>query len=78
MLGESKFKVFLDLLNTASKEELIWMNGYLNGLVHGQGAKPATAAEEGAPAVSKITIVYGTETGNSKRRIYRQHRQNAC
>src|SRR5918993_352532 len=67
MLGESKFKIFLDLLNTASKEELIWMNGYLNGLVQGQTAKPSTTAAEITPAVSKITIVYGTETGNSKR-----------
>ncbi len=67
MLGESKFKIFLDLLNTASKEELIWMNGYLNGLVQGQVAKPAPAVEEATPGVNKITIVYGTETGNSKR-----------
>ncbi|MDO9374176.1 MAG: flavodoxin domain-containing protein [Ferruginibacter sp.] len=67
MLGESKFKIFLDLLNTASKEELIWMNGYLNGLVQGQVAKPAPAVAEATPGVNKITIVYGTETGNSKR-----------
>lgn len=66
MLGESKFKILLDLVNTASKEELIWMNGYLNGVVKSQVANTVVAGTA-APAVNKITIVYGTETGNSKR-----------
>ena len=66
MLGDNKLKLFLDLINTSGKEELIWMNGYLNGIVKAQGsavAEPVIAN----PAVNKITIVYGTETGNSKR-----------
>lgn len=67
MLGDSKFKIFIDLLNTATKEELIWMNGYLNGVVQGKAATPVAPAANTAPAVNKITIVYGTETGNSKR-----------
>ena len=66
MLGESKFKIFLDLINNAGREELVWMNGYLNGVVQHQ-SKQATPAEATAAAVNKITIVYGTETGNSKR-----------
>ncbi|UAY52984.1 diflavin oxidoreductase [Ferruginibacter albus] len=66
MLGEPKKKIFLDLINSASKEELIWMNGYLNGVVgSNQPAETPTAAT--SPAVSKITILYGTETGNSKK-----------
>jgi sulfite reductase (NADPH) flavoprotein alpha-component len=67
MLGDPKFKIFLDLINGATKEELIWMNGYLNGVVQGQSPKSTAAAVDSAPAVNKITIVYGTETGNSKR-----------
>ena len=70
MLGDSKFKVLLDLISNSSKEELIWMNGYLNGVVQTQTqtVQPtASTAAASAPAVSKITIVYGTETGNSKR-----------
>ena len=66
MLGDNKLKLFLDLINTSGKEELIWMNGYLNGMVKAQRnalAEPVTVN----PAVNKITIVYGTETGNSKR-----------
>jgi len=67
MLGESKFKIFLDLINTAGKDELIWMSGYLNGVVYNQGMQTAPVKNIAAPAVNKITIVYGTETGNSKR-----------
>lgn len=73
MLGDSKFKILLDLVNNASKEELVWMNGYLNGVVSKFSPQPATAATDANPVgsnakgVNKITIVYGTETGNSKR-----------
>ena len=66
MLGDNKLKLFLDLINISGKEELVWMNGYLNGIVKAQGlalAEPVAAN----PSVNKITIVYGTETGNSKR-----------
>ena len=67
MLGDSKFNVLLDLINNSSKEELIWMNGYLNGVVQTQTQTVQPAASAAGPAVNKITIVYGTETGNSKR-----------
>ena len=69
MLGENKFKVLLDLINNATKDELIWMNGYLNGVVKNQvpAAEPVAATTVAGAAVNKITIVYGTETGNSKR-----------
>ena len=71
MLAEPKLKTLLDLISHSTKEELIWMNGYISGLLTQVGAK-----QEGAvpgvpavvkPSVGKITIVYGTETGNSKR-----------
>lgn len=65
MLGDTKIKILLDLVNNATKDELIWMNGYLNGIVQAKTAPVAVIA--GIPAVNKITIVYGTETGNSKR-----------
>lgn len=77
MLVEPKLKLLLDLLNSSSREELIWMNGYLAGLLaqpqHAQQAAPATvsapatAVAEVKPTVQKITIAYGTETGNSKK-----------
>ncbi|MEP7258384.1 MAG: flavodoxin domain-containing protein [Flavitalea sp.] len=66
MLTPAKLKLIQDIISSSSKEELIWLNGYLSGIVS------ATAAEEpeAAPAkssVGKITIAYGSETGNSKR-----------
>jgi sulfite reductase (NADPH) flavoprotein alpha-component len=42
------------------------MNGYLSGIIM-QGAGKQPAAAPAKTAVNKITIVYGTETGNSKR-----------
>ncbi|MBC7422633.1 MAG: flavodoxin domain-containing protein, partial [Ferruginibacter sp.] len=70
MLADNKFQTFLSLINASSKDELIWMNGYLNGVVKtqlGLGTSTVVADVIATPAVSKITIVYGTETGNSKR-----------
>ena len=63
MLGEANHKIFTDLIKNSSKEELIWMNEYLNQVLPKQSISVAV----GNSAVNKITIVYGTETGNSKR-----------
>ncbi len=65
MLGENKIKILQDLVNNSTKDELIWMNGYLNGIVQAKAAPVAVTTA--IAAVNKITIVYGTETGNSKR-----------
>lgn len=58
-------KLVEDLVAESNKEELIWLSGYLSGLMASKGQ----AAEEApAPrAVPKITIAYGTETGTSKK-----------
>jgi sulfite reductase (NADPH) flavoprotein alpha-component len=66
MLSENKLKLLQDLINSATSEELIWMNGYLNGVVQNSTVKTAAAVVENN-VVNKITIVYGTETGNSKK-----------
>jgi len=52
-----------ELIEGATREELIWMNGYLAGLI-------GTPIQKEVPrqfSVSKITIVFGTDTGNSKK-----------
>ena len=67
MLNESKLKLLLDLINASSKEELIWMHGYLNGVVLDKTSSVPVAVAAQATAVNKITILYGTETGNSKK-----------
>ncbi|MBC7826900.1 MAG: flavodoxin domain-containing protein [Chitinophagaceae bacterium] len=66
MLAASKLKIIQDLIASSSIEELIWINGYLSGVLAGT----AEQSEQPVPskaAVSKITIAYGTETGNSKK-----------
>lgn len=65
MLAEPKLKIILDLVQSSSKEELIWMNGFLSGLINNGQSQEQTAVA--APSVKKITIAYGTETGNSKK-----------
>jgi Sulfite reductase, alpha subunit (flavoprotein) len=84
MLAEPKLKLLQDLVRTCTRDELVWMNGFLSGVLmncHDQpslamaapaaSAAPATAPAPSSapakPAVSKITIAYGTETGNSKK-----------
>lgn len=64
MLAGHKLKILLDLINSASKEELEWMHSYIAGAL---GPHTEQAAVTPATAVNKITIAYGTETGNSKR-----------
>jgi sulfite reductase (NADPH) flavoprotein alpha-component len=63
MIPEAKLNILQELIKTSSKEEIIWINGYISGLVSSNGH----SAVEGKKAVKKISIVYGTETGNSKK-----------
>jgi sulfite reductase (NADPH) flavoprotein alpha-component len=65
MLEASKMKLVEQLVAGSQTEELIWLNGYIAGLLAGKQAleQPAQAK----PLVNKITIAFGTETGNSKR-----------
>jgi len=74
MLNSPKLTLVQELITGASREELIWLSGYLAGIVAQRAsentpapaASPASAAPP-APAVGRITIAYGTETGNSKK-----------
>ncbi len=65
MLTKEKQAQLQALVHNATKEELAWVNGYLSGLL---GESVTTALPNlavGAP--QKLTIAYGTETGNSKK-----------
>jgi sulfite reductase (NADPH) flavoprotein alpha-component len=70
MLSPFKLKIVQDLIATSTKEELIWLNGYLAGLLS-QGSGETAPGQQAVSAakvnVGKVTIVYGTETGNSKK-----------
>jgi sulfite reductase (NADPH) flavoprotein alpha-component len=66
MLGESRLKELHAFIETFSKEELIWVNGYLSGIVtNGKVHSEKTITQ--TVSAKKISLVYGTETGNSKR-----------
>jgi sulfite reductase (NADPH) flavoprotein alpha-component len=67
MLATTKWKQLQDLLDTVTREELIWMNGYLSGLVANEPNAAAAPAASGSTVSQKLTVVYGTETGNSKK-----------
>ena len=69
MLSPFKLKIVQDLIASSTKEELIWLNGYLAGLLsQGSGELPSSVQQQSTKSnVGKVTIVYGTETGNSKK-----------
>ena len=63
MLSEGRLRALNDFIEKTSKEELIWINGYIAGLISSSGLK----AGESATSQKKFTILYGTDTGNSKK-----------
>ena len=65
MLVEQKLNTLLELINTSTNDELIWINGYLNGILAKQ--RTTEVQPEVKKGINKITITYGTETGNSKK-----------
>ena len=82
MLTTPKMTLMQELIAGSSREELIWLSGYLAGVV-AQGVPAAAhaaptaaavtapgahpAAQETTASAVRITIAYGTETGNSKK-----------
>ncbi|WP_185856546.1 diflavin oxidoreductase [Blattabacterium cuenoti] len=62
MLSESNNKTFFKLIQETSQEEMIWMCGYISGLLFSKKKNSKEIKKE----EKKITLVYGTETGNAK------------
>jgi sulfite reductase (NADPH) flavoprotein alpha-component len=67
MLAEARLQQLHAFVNTFSKEELVWINGYLSGLLRNGHPIPDQVNALGEVAVKKITILYGTETGNARK-----------
>ena len=67
MLEASKMKLIEELVAGSPTEELIWLNGYIAGLLANRKGVEQSAPAIAKPSVNKITIAYGSETGNSKR-----------
>jgi sulfite reductase (NADPH) flavoprotein alpha-component len=71
MIAQSKIQQVQEMVADLTKEEIIWLSGYLSGLA---GAETKLLPTEGVSAAAptpvalpKITITYGTETGNAKK-----------
>ncbi|MDX8568482.1 flavodoxin domain-containing protein [Elizabethkingia sp. HX XZB] len=69
MLSETKLKVLKEISSGFSRDEAIWASGYLAGLAGISAAVADLPPQQTThtTAVKKITLVYGTETGNSKK-----------
>jgi len=69
MLNTPKMTLMQELIAGSSREELIWLSGYLAGVVAQAKPEqhPAAAPAVAAASLPKITVAYGTETGNSKK-----------
>ena len=71
MLSENKLNILKQLSGNFSREEAIWASGYLAGLAgSATSIIPNSAQQENQNnefSVKKITLAYGTETGNSKK-----------
>jgi sulfite reductase (NADPH) flavoprotein alpha-component len=71
MLTGPKLQALQELISSSTREEIAWINGYLAGLVaNGNGHAHSVTNGNGhavQTAAKKISLVYGTETGNAKR-----------
>ena len=70
MLEESRLKQLHALIDSYSKEELIWINGYLSGIVANgktNGAAHTNGHDVKTTSTKKISLAFGTETGNAKK-----------
>ena len=68
MLSETKLSLLQQLVQSATTEEIIWTKGYLAGYLDKNGVDVAIQNIPETPAIAvKPLIIYGTETGNSKK-----------
>jgi sulfite reductase (NADPH) flavoprotein alpha-component len=69
MLTEQKLQSFRNIVQESSRDEIIWMSGYLAGLSERNaiGAPPEISETTVAQEKLVISVLYGTETGNSKK-----------
>lgn len=65
-MSPEKKKQIREFLDSLDKQEQAWANGYLEGVLNGTSSAENPASK--SPSENKkITIAYGTESGNSKK-----------
>ncbi|MEP6467203.1 MAG: flavodoxin domain-containing protein [Parafilimonas sp.] len=69
MLAEQKLQSFKNIIQEASRDEIIWMSGFLAAFSEKNVVAVAPTEIEIATATEKlvVSVLYGTETGNSKK-----------
>lgn len=68
MLSETKLALLHQIIQDATAEEIIWTKGYLAGCLDKNAIDLSNSNQPSLSAVSvKPLIIYGTETGNSKK-----------
>ena len=65
MLGQDKQEIVDRIVTDFSKEEILWIGGYLSGLSF-LGTKTPVVVGPSSEFAAKITLIYVSETGNSK------------
>lgn len=59
----------MQALDGLDSQALIWVSGFAAGLAQGRQTEPLAAAitQEAAPAQARLTVLYGSQTGNARR-----------
>jgi len=65
-LNDQQIKTLSDLASGLNREQIVWINGYFQGLLAGSGPAQTSAATSSTGQKPKLTILYGTHTGRSK------------
>ena len=65
-MSPEKKKQIREFIDSLDRQDQIWTLGFLDGMLNG-GTSQESAAPKVAGDNKKITIAYGTESGNSKK-----------
>lgn len=66
-VGEPQIESLKQAVAGYSQSQLYWASGYLAGLAAGGLAQPGTAPAASADEAPRISILYGSQTGNGRR-----------
>ena len=69
-LSDEQLEALQKLVEIITQEQVIWLNGYLEGRLSvtgkASGSSPRSVSSEIVEPLARLTILYGTETGNAK------------
>ncbi len=66
MMSPEKKNQIREFLDSLDRQDQIWTHGFLEGVLNGR-APAETGIEQASAENKKMTIAYGTESGNSKK-----------